>query len=396
MDVRNLFKGVAVVIDDEVEEGSANIQAILKQLEDESIPLLKYSEIPDEREALNFGGISFLLLDWRLVSGEATDIPEDVKLPSSVQEYDAQENISFIQRVRTEYFFPIFIFTNEDPEFVQRRISESLPESVLSSIFIKSKSDLQYPNSIFANLESWVKQHASVYVLKEWELEYSKCKNRLFLEFEDMSSEWPKVIWNASIEDQGNGSLDLGNLISKNLQSRMTPFEFNGDVLGGGFGAVDKNQLRKVLEGERYLSSGGLHDEDVGTGDLFVIQEDGAANYYLNLRAQCDLVRNDNPMLYCVRGVELVQKDNGKIDNISFNKGQYLEKPFHSVLPFVDGGKILEFQFKDLHILGWQDVKEARVGRVLPPYITKIQQKYAMYQNREGLLRIPEEAVFDR
>ena len=49
-------------------------------------------------------------------------------------------------------------------------------------------------------------------------------------------------------------------------------------------------------------------------------------------------------------------------------------------------------QFKmDLEILSFNAWKEKRIGRVLPPYITKIQQKCAVNMVREGVAPLPKE-----
>ncbi len=179
----------------------------------------------------------------------------------------------------------------------------------------------------------------------------------------------------------------------------MTLFEFNDGILNKDNSQTQKKELRKVLEGERYLKKNSLHDSDVGTGDIFKeeYQDNGKTKYryYLNIRAQCDLVREEYPKLYTISGYELKQQENGKIKNISFNHGQYLEKPNHAVVAFLDNGKILEFKFSEFKIQDWNELKDKRIGRLLPPYVNKIQQRYALYMQRQGLLRIPDAAIFE-
>ena len=45
----------------------------------------------------------------------------------------------------------------------------------------------------------------------------------------------------------------------------------------------------------------------------------------------------------------------------------------------------------DLEILSFNAWKGKRIGRVLPPYITKIQQKCAVNMVREGVAPLPKE-----
>ena len=59
----------------------------------------------------------------------------------------------------------------------------------------------------------------------------------------------------------------------------------------------------------------------------------------------------------------------------------------------IDDQKTIDFRFKNLELKEFSELKDNRIGRLLPPYITLIQQRYALYLQRQGLPRIPEEAV---
>ena len=41
----------------------------------------------------------------------------------------------------------------------------------------------------------------------------------------------------------------------------------------------------------------------------------------------------------------------------------------------------------------YSKVKAGREGRLLHPYVTRVQQRYALYARRQALPRIPEAAV---
>lgn len=404
MDEKGLFNGIAVAIDDEVNEPDANIATIINQIESSGIPVLKYTALPENFKDVvsHFQNLSFLLLDWRLIKNslETTDIEEGIQVPATIQEYDASENMEFIKAINEKCFCPIFLFTNENIEDIKAKLTEEelIKDNKPSNLLIESKGNLQKDGSLFEKVADWLKQTPSLYALREWEREYQNCKTRLFSDFHAISPLWPTVMWNNFEKDGANKSLELGELISRNLHSRMTPFEFDNNVLNQDV-QIPKNELRQVLEGERYLARESIHDTDIGTGDLFKEkdQKDGISHtkYYLNIRAQCDLLRTEdnNPELYVISGYILEQKDNGKISNISFNQGQYLEKPHQSIVAFIDGGHIVEFKFNEFEIKKWDDVKGIRVGRLLPPYITKIQQRYALYMQRQGLPRIPDNAI---
>jgi hypothetical protein len=223
-----------------------------------------------------------------------------------------------------------------------------------------------------------------------------------------MSPVWPKVMWKCFDEDGVNKSMELGELISRNLHTRMKPFEFNEELLKGKSRfRVEPTELRKVIEGTRFLKE--LHADDISTGDVFFEEYKDAGEtkcrYWLNIRAQCDTIRCsdiNNIQIYCLRG--------RSINNGSFYKetstipsekkgyrvaeGQFIEKINNAIVPFIDDGKVIEFLFNDLHIKKWKDVKAKRVGRLLSPYITRIQQRFALYLHRQGLPRIPDDAIF--
>lgn len=402
MDIANLFKGVAVVIDDEVKTSNPMLENILEQIRELNIPLLEYNAIPPEQITLNFKNLSFLLLDWRLIKQDIStgEVITGVNIPETFLSVVADEHIEFIKKLKEVCFCPVFIFTNESKEDVISKLEEAklYTKDKPGHIFIKSKADLQNGTKLIDVISDWLKENPSVYVLKEWEREYQKCKNKLFSDFQDLSPVWPQIIWKNFHDDGGNKSLELGELISRNLHTRMTPFEFDDELLNKDGGAVERAELRSVLEGERFLR--GLHPDAISTGDIFKESyQDGDVEkfrYWLNIRAQCDLVRTTNPMLYCIPGDILVQNANGKIKDISFNKGEFLEKNHHAIVPFIDDGKIIEFQFTGFVIRDVNSLKTdkiSRIGRLLPPYITKIQQRYALYLQRQGLPRIPEAAI---
>ena len=101
MPAENLSSGIAVVIDDELDDDKANINNLVSQIEKQNMPCLKYKELPEESVIDHFEGISFLLLDWKLQAdllGEA--VPEGVRLPDELRKAAVKENISFLKNHR--------------------------------------------------------------------------------------------------------------------------------------------------------------------------------------------------------------------------------------------------------------------------------------------------------
>ena len=231
MDLKSLFKGIAIVIDDEIQNPTASINNILKQIKGQSIPLLTYDSIPSEDTIRHFQNLSFLLLDWRLVKKEVSnkEFEAGVHLPLHLLGYEATENVDFIKKLKDVCFCPVFIFTDGDTEEIITKLeNEGLyKRNRPNHIFVKSKSEIKGKSKLFKEIEKWVKNNPSVYVLKEWEREYQKSKNKLFAEFQELSPVWPKIMWKNFGDDGANKSLELGELISRNLHTCQWPNELS-------------------------------------------------------------------------------------------------------------------------------------------------------------------------
>lgn len=399
METKEYFRGIAVIIDNDINDSTANIQNILSQLQEEGIPYLSYSELPQENNLKSFRDISFILLDWELSSDVETTkaIEEGVVLPETLKKSGKDENITFIKSLADYCFCPIFIFSNQNVDLIIEELvkTDLFVNGKPNQIFVMRKSELTEKNKLFIEIDKWIKNNPSIYVLKEWEHKYRNSRTQMFYDFQKYSSEWPKILWKNYATDGVNSSLELGELISRNLSTRMTPFEFLDEILKAGEESFNKEELRQVLEGERFLVNANLDNREIAPGDVFY----NSSAYYLNIRAACDLVpdRNkngsklDDVELYLLKGTRLTKPQESKC----FDKGlgHFSEKDCQVIIFPIVKGKAIDFRFKDLEINTWGNLKTKRIGRILPPYITRIQQKYGLYIQRQGLPRIPTEAI---
>ena len=73
--------------------------------------------------------------------------------------------------------------------------------------------------------------------------------------------------------------------------------------------------------------------------------------------------------------------------------GIVIGKQIDYILPCIDGKSAIKFGLS-IAIKKYSDVKDKMIGRVLPPYITSIQQYCAEHIIREGILPVPDD-VFD-
>ena len=145
MSFTELFKGIAVVIDDEIKDKKATIWNLVNQFNEEHIPHTENENHPTISDIEHWNDISFILLDWKLRIGSA-----------ELSEYEIIENIDFLILAKENCFAPIFIFTNQSVSEVEHILIENnlYFEDQNNIIFIKSKRDLKNPGKLFSEIKS--------------------------------------------------------------------------------------------------------------------------------------------------------------------------------------------------------------------------------------------------
>ncbi|WMW22777.1 hypothetical protein RE476_02845 [Methanolobus mangrovi] len=397
MPTTELFNGIAIIIDDEIGKES-KINNIINQIEEKNIPCVKYTQLPDPKIINHLQGVSFLLLDWTILTEDLqSSILDGVKIPDELKSKLIDENISFLKSLMEKCFAPVFIFSNESPSYIISKLKENdlYSDDKPNFIFVKRKSDID-DDKLFAEINSWIQTTPSIYALKAWEKEYGKAKNLLFLDFYNMSHSWPTILWNNFENDGVNTSRELGEIISRNLHTRMTPFSFHEDYLDIKDPDIEMDEIRKVIEGERFISNHRLHSDSILAGDVF---GENNKEVYLNIRPDCDCIPDrskgdstlDDVKLYLIRGDRITFKKES--DSYIKRYGNFSEQENTAFVFSMIAGRSYVFRFKDILIADWKDYKDKRIGRLLPPHITRIQQRYSFYLQRQGLPRTPEVAV---
>jgi len=394
---KELLRGVAVIIDDKVynNDDTDYIQDILNQLEKRHIPCIKYPKIPaNEEEIENFSEVCFVILDWEF------DFPEEISIPymGEVLEEGLDDlKIQFLKTLFEKCYVPVFIFSNVDKTEIKSVLIENdlYSKNGVNNIFIQSKQDLK-EGKLFKILEKWMKEHASVYVLKKWTSMFLKAKTEMFRELYNINPKWPKIFWNASKEDSVNQSFELRELLTKIIYGKLNLLNFNSDILHVDTDEVigdTSSDFKKIWELSCFVDNTKLPEDSVAPGDLFQWKQ---GKYCLNIRPECDCTpRNGGSLeklsLYLITGKEINSKD--ELESFNPVYGHYEEYTGNTICYSVHGGKIIKFQLNHLDIKTWSEMREKRVGRILPPGIIAIQQKYAAYIQRMGMPRIPAECI---
>jgi len=435
MDVEKLFSGIAVIIDDEINEKSSPIFAMRKNIEKRDIPVATYETIPDKGVISSLADAAFVILDWDFTHGQAQRLldgdEERIKFGDTMQEDQESELIEFIRVLMSSTFVPVFIFTAKAKEGVTKELLEAelWDNNKPNRIFVKEKSEMRSEDELFGAIEGWIESIPSAYVLKEWGKVVSDAKHAMFLRMYKYSPNWVKIVWDMLKADSIDYCREFGGFITRSFVNRINEYPFDESLLSAGKSVVDNEELAKVVEGEHYFEYDRLNQPaQAHTGDLF--EKDG--KYYLNIRAQCDLARDRDPILYCIEGsrftnitmedIRLTDEeemvfspgdhvpldrlpeichDNTRLldfnkkftvhrSGVFFNKGEILEKKLEVIVPCIAGERAIKFH-TELKQINFGEYKVYRRGRVLTPCITRIQQKCAQNIIREGVMPIPTE-----
>ncbi len=61
-----LFKGVAVVVDDQYKDKTSEISKIILEIEKEGGHVVAFDDIPSDDQIANMSGVAFFVIDWNL------------------------------------------------------------------------------------------------------------------------------------------------------------------------------------------------------------------------------------------------------------------------------------------------------------------------------------------
>lgn len=410
MDIRKLFSGIGVIIDDMLGDVEVNdkINDITSSLESAHIPLVKYKALPDGNSIDHLRNASFILLDWQLyrtlryVDGEIVTL----KVADDVITSNNRHNTAFVTRLLKETSVPIFIFSNTTDvrdNLIENGISEDQLNK--SPVFIKGKQDLFNEDGKFVlleALETWVKSMPAVYVLKEWLSAFNKAKESLLLDLSHGSQYWPGIIWNSANADSVDESEEVSSLMMQNIASRMTPVAFDSDIITRGDANPNKDVLLSVLQAQRYMRVDA--NAMAVVGDVYVfepdtIDENGLHSnpenkeIAINIRPTCDCVFRDDPKksIYLLYGRKLTEGAQKEKFNVKYHKFEELD--VEAIIgPIVDNS-YYSFRFKDIEVVEFDIFKHLRQGRVLEPFISHITERYSLYIQRHAMPSLPEDAV---
>lgn len=421
------ISGIGVVIDDDLTliGQETEIHQIIDILKKQNIPLVTYDRIPMD-ELKNFGGISFVILDWKMEGG----LGENEKLSGingATQVLDYKKNIDFLRRIRDNFFLPVFILTNERVEDIEQILNEKelVEENKPRFIFVKKKNSLLGQEELKKCMIEWVKSSSPIYMLELLEEKINSAKKDIFSMFYNMSPNWVNILYQQAIEDKIDPVQDIFDTIIRNIENRIIPLELDTTIQEkikkDSASITDDDTLKQekfnVSNGRIMIKANFIKEDKMDLGYLFYKQDKN--KYYLNVTPTCDSIRKSKEKKYFFieghplndqeinahggllknnfgKTIKIVDKDGNEIsltrDFIFKNmlKNTQIKNYF---LAYIIEDNLIKFEFKTLNSIKEEEVnkefKNSFIGKILPPFITDIQLHLSQYLIRQGLPRLP-------
>lgn len=412
----DLFQGPAVIIDDEIGDAATKAYAIATELEAADFPVLRRNAIPSDSELRHWHSMSMIVLDWDLKprtaitdsseGSERSSIPFGVQSPASAKRDPAIDAAGFVRKLMSQLYCPIFIVSNLGESNIRRELGKELKGldrlQLDARVMIRSKKIEE--SALLDALVKWVQTHPAIYALKIWERGYEDAKGELFRDLQASSVEWPGILWRTSDRDGVDPAYALTETITRSLQHRLNPTRFDKDRIVSEASSAENaplDSVRRVLHQQAVVPATRLHNNVMMPGDFFYDYEEGGvdaaergvpASIDICITPACDLIARDgdtdNIRMLIVRA-ELVPSS-------EYNNREKRDK----LLPDDSGTSLLlhhivpdnamyRVMFRNWDIRHWRDVKRIRRGRLLEPYVTLLQQRFAQYGQRQGVPRLP-------
>lgn len=310
-----------------------------------------------------------------------------------LSDFERKALFTWLEEFVDATFCPVFIVSAEDIDDIQRQLSENaklqrLVETGRVKVF--SKSALM--SDFLGYLETWVATNPALAALNIWANEYELATNRLFQDMELLEPSWPSYVWQAATDDGIDPSYELAAVISANLLQRIDVVRFDVEAINAT-ATLNSAAMRRVTQGRTTLPGHRLYDSMVLPGDLFSGKDD---EVWVNVTPACHTVLSrhvdesgtpspETVPLHLVRGVPLpVPTSKSKFSTQKKDHDGPNGMLVHAML----GDQPYAFSFRNQKVVTWGEVAANRIGRLLPPYITLLQQRNSAYLMNEGLPRV--------
>lgn len=410
-----VVRGAAVVIDDRINESEDAIQLIIDQLTSAEVPTIRLSELPSVDSLVHWKQFGLIVLDWELSysnADEDTEVPVGVAVPSELASETREQNFKFIRSLLDETALPIFVASNADIDGIRSELADAFSDhgsGLAERVKVFSKSELEV--SLFDAIGAWIESRPALKALRAWKRAYVEAEIQTFHQFSRAEEDWVVSVQRAAIADGASFEATLRDLLASNIINRIGPLAIEMPEPPTEF-LSDATALRRVLHLSAVIPGDALVANEPSTGDLFVL--DSAEEPYEEIRIlltpECDLTARDPKWRFtylpAVRAVPTGTKTSAQRVKSVSSPSKQLHLKSNLLTP---GGDEYEIALQ-----GWESIwvergssggvehEEAldpgeiwpgyrRIGRLLDPYVTHIQQNFSMVTIRKGLPNLPKD-----
>ena len=414
--MRALIDGIAVVFDDEAKTANTVASELVATLRSLKFPVVDYTEPPQADDGLvrNLHGASFVIFDWKFAGVDSSrSIADENGEPipgqgrSEIEAESEKDRIAGLAALLENTYCPIFLVTQEDISDISTKLDAAglTHDGEHPRILFCSKSDLQSDIGQFGRkIQEWINTHKPIYVLKKWELAERRARQATFSALE-WKRDWPVVLWKTYRDDGEVASIALAEFLCKSVAQRTVYNCSFEKAQMKSAQEVDCSDVESVLSADRYMDIASASSEPFVAGDVFDI--DG--EWFVNVRASCDTMRMQKSattgsmkdsdgesrselyLLPCY-DIQNLPPDYAKGDyNVECQGKQLVRWSRSFIIPCSIKSKTIEIDLGNLQIMRLgKDDKVKRIGRILPPFLTRLQQLFSAYTVREGLPATPQ------
>lgn len=389
----DLCKGPVIVVDDMIDVSGDPINRLIREIKSKKLPVLTYksiSEIRDELGQILF--CNFFILDWRMIGREVAPPPE-VQLGAEAEASSEQEVIELVKQIQKISLAPIFILSAYNPDVITSKLnSAGINTGGTQSVFVESKDTVcQSDGALISKIEDWIKGSPHIYLGKWWTNELLSSNAELFWGLHESNTDWPAWFYQSFKDEMEEPVLALRDILSQLILSKIDVSSLDKAMLDKFMDSPDPTTLTSLKQlYSRLVYTTWNIDKDVRPGDVFKEQNGDEVKYYLNIRAECDTTtRNRNPTLYLLEG-KTVDPGDVYYDN---ELEIVVEKVNQLVMFLLDGKDIVVFDKRKLSTKKYNQIRNQKICRVVPPFITRCQQSFASYVGRFGVPTYPKAII---
>lgn len=422
------INGVVIYIDNGINEEEIP-QSLIKSFDENNIIYISSQMLINPKLIIqNKDIIKLVIIDWALWE-ESLGLPsamteKERKKQDLLHERQEKSNIEFIGCCLSNSL-PVVIFTKHTEEEITSKlikykiITNKIDDQPLLQISRK-KSDIS------TILDEWYNKIPSAKLFDIAQSCILAASHEFFSDLIVTKNSWIKSLWDSFCSEHGlledsdfkehafEYTLVFKSFINHIINCINNRINIANDLFDEGLikiikGVIsEKNDAKRILESINYVNASKISDT-VMPGDIFNKGKD----YYINIRAECDTARlkGNKVTVYLLKG-DVISEDKfidkhvcsicmEKHDKNSPFLGEYYQLLYNDsnfTIPFICDGKIIRFNFRDMITAEYDvsakaafigDKSYIRIGRVLPPYSIKLQQRYSQYFSRVGLNPIP-------